>query len=168
MSLSVHRGVDQYGHKYSNTVWDFEHDIVVFGCEPPLLFDIKEYGLMKKINKVKAPYDDYGMTYDIKGGALYLIEFKFEAKPLVKPPELFDTLPFKPYPTLRRYYYIFEHQPVDYSGVFRIGKDFDFDFWQGDEKAKPTTFRPEAYKQNGYICFEKGKIVEIELRPRNK
>ena len=168
MSFSTHRGIDKYGHRYSNTVWAFEDDIVVFGCEPPLVFDIKEHGLMGKINKMKPPYDDYGMTYDVKGGSLYLTEFKFEAKPRFKPAELFGSTPLKPYPNLRRYFYTFEPQPVDYSGVWQVGKDFDFRFWQGDEKAKPTPFCPEVYKQNGFIRFEKGRAVEIVLQPRNE
>lgn len=164
MAYSSHYGTDKYGYEYQNTISDFDEGIDVFSCEPPLEFDIKALGL--KI--VTRKHGDYSVNYEIRGGALYLTELSFESAPRFKPTAIFGAEPFKPYPTLRRYYYIFEHQPVDYSGIFRIGKDFDFRFWQGDEKAKPTPFCPEAYKQNGYIRFEKGKIVEIELHPRNE
>ncbi|MBQ4141226.1 MAG: hypothetical protein IJD70_07820 [Clostridia bacterium] len=162
MSLSTHRGIDKYGHKYSNTVWAFEDDIVVFGCEPPLEFDIKAHGL-KIVNKEHKEYD---VDYEIKGGMLYLTGLSFESPPIFKPAELFGSTPLKPYPNLRRYFYTFEPHPVDYTGVWQIGKDFDFRFWPGDEKAKPTPFCPEVYKQNGFIRFENGRIVEIELHPR--
>ena len=160
MSLSTHMGVDKYSHKYSNTICDFEHDIVIFSCNPPLEFDIKAHGL--KI--VTRKHEDYGVNYEIRGGMLYLTGLSFESTPRFKPTAIFGAEPSKPYPNLRRYFYTFEPQPVDYTGVWQIGKDFDFRFWQGDEKAKPTPFCPEVYKQNGFIRFEKGRVVETEIK----
>ncbi len=163
MEHSSHHGADRYGYKYQNNIWDSDSDIVVFSCEPPLEFDIKEHGL-KIITK---EHKDYAVDYKIEGGVLYLTGLAFESTPRFKPAELFGSLPFKPYPTLRRYFYTFEPRTVDYTGVWSIGKDFDFRFWSGDEKAKPTPFCPEVYKQNGFIRFENGRVVDIELHPRN-
>ena len=162
MENSVHYVKDKYGYKCSNQINIYDADFVVFGCEPPLLFDVKSYGL--RINKRE--FSDYDLFYELKCGVLYLSRLEFEPAFLYKPSRIMDTEPVYPYPNKKRCSYAFGSVPVDYTGVWQIGKDFDFRFWQGDEKAKPTPFCPEVYKQNGFIRFENGRAVETELKPR--
>ena len=157
MECSAHYRTDKYGYKYQiNT----ECEYAVFGSEPALSFDIKAHGIRLR----KKEYYDYSIRYEIRDGYLYLKDLSFESTPCFKPTAIFGAEPSKPYPNLRRYFYTFEPQPVDYTGVFRIGKDFDFRFWQGDEKANPTPFCPEVYKKNGFIRFEGGRVVETEIK----
>ena len=162
MENSVHYGKDLYGYKYSNQINNDDADTVVFGCEPPLLFDVKAHAL--KIKKLEN--SDYNLIYEIKEGALFLVRLEFEPALLFMPGTILGTEPCRPYPNNQRCVYTFGEIPIDYTGVFRIGKDFDFRFWQGDEKANPTPFCPEVYKQNGFIRFENGRVVETELKPR--
>ena len=162
MEISVHCVRDEYGYKCSNQINNYDADFVVFGCDPPLLFDVKKHGL--KINKREV--GDYDLYYELKDGALYLSRLEFEPAFLYKPVQIMGTEPAFPYPNKRRCSYVFGSVPVDYTGVWQVGKDFDFRFWQGDEKANPTPFCPEVYKQNGFIRFENGRVVETELKPR--
>ncbi|MBQ1195190.1 MAG: hypothetical protein IIX44_03000 [Clostridia bacterium] len=162
MEGSVHYGKDAYGYNYSNQINNYDADIVVFGCEPPLLFDVKAHAL--KIKKLEN--SDYDLVYEIRNGALYLSRLEFEPAVLYNVGKIMGAEPCRPYPNKRRCYYAFGAVPVDYTGILSIGKDFDFRFWQGDEKANPTPFCPEVYKQNGFIRFENGRVVETELKPR--
>ena len=162
MEGSMHYGMDAYGYNYSNQINNSDADIVVFNCAPPLIFDVKSHGLKIK----KRENGDYCLVYEIKEGALYLVSLELEPALLFKPGAILGTEPRRPYPNKQRYLYTFGAIPVDYTGVFRIGKDFDIRFWQGDEKADPTPFCPEVYKQNGFIRFENGRVVETELKPR--
>ena len=146
---------DRYGHKYQI---NFEiEDFVVFSCSPELSFDVRSHGI-----KVKRDiYWDYSLSYDVKDGVLHMtmLEGLFGSAP-----EIMGVKPDHSRSS-RVLTYSFDI-PVDYTGVWQIGKDFDFRFWSGDEKAKPTPFSPEVYKQNGFIRFEKGKVIEMELKPR--
>ena len=146
---------DRYGHKYQiNYLID---DFVVFSCLPELFFDVKAHGI-----KVKSGiYWDYSLSYDVKNGVLHMtmLEGNFGSAS-----EIMGVKPDHGRSS-RVLTYSFDI-PVDYTGVWQIGKDFDFRFWSEDEKAKPTPFSPEVYKQNGFIRFEKGKVVEMELKPR--
>ena len=162
MEGSVHYGKDAYGYNYSNQINNYDADIVVFNCDPPLIFDVKAHGL--KIKRLK--YSDYNLVYEIKEGALYFVSLEFEPALIFKPGVILGAEPSRPYPNNQRCVYTFGALPVDYTGVFRIGKDFDPRFWQGDEKANPTPFCPEVYKKNGFIRFENGSVVETELKPR--
>ena len=56
--------------------------------------------------------------------------------------------------------------PVDYTGVWQIGGDFDHRFWPKDDRVTPVPFSPEVYKQNGFIRFENGRVTEMKLSPR--
>ena len=155
MEYSAHYRTDKYGYKYKiNT----ECEYAVFGSEPALSFDIKAHGIKLQ----KKEYYDYSIRYEIRDGYLYWKDLSFVPAPLFKPTALFGTEP----EVYARYSYYFKDLLVDYSGVWQVGKGFDFRFWPGDEKAKPTPFCPEVYKQNGFIRFENGRIVEIELHPR--
>jgi hypothetical protein len=44
-----------------------------------------------------------------------------------------------------------------------IGRSFDYRYWQHDEKTTPVPFSPDVFKENGYIKFEKGRIIEKSL-----
>ena len=162
MENSIHYGMDEYGYKYSNQINNYDADVVVFGCEPPLLFDVKKHGL--KINKRE--YSDYELCYELKDGVLYLSRLEFEPAFLYKPMRIMGIEPVYPYPNNKLCSYALGSVPVDYTGIWRIGADFDRRFWSEDEKAKPTPFCPEVYKQNGFIRFENGRAVETELKPR--
>ena len=162
MESSIHICNDVYGYKYSNEINNYDSDIVVFGCEPPLFFDVKAQGLKIK----KREYGDYHLVYELREGTLYLTKLEFEPALLFKPRAILGKEPCRPYPNKRRCVYDFGAVAVDYTGVWQVGKDFDFRFWQGDEKANPTPFCPEVYKQNGFIRFENGRVVETELKPR--
>lgn len=157
MEYSAHYRTDKYGYKYQiNTECEYS----VFGSEPALYFDIKAHGI--KLQKWE--YYDYLLRYEIRDGSLYLKCFSFIPALLFKPAPLFGV---EPEAYARFYTYYFKDFLVDYTGVWSIGKDFDFRFWSGDEKAKPTPFCPEVFKQNGSIRFENGRVVDIELHPRN-
>ena len=73
MENSVHYGKDLYGYKYSNQINNYDADIVVFGCEPPLIFDVKAHAL--KIKKLEN--SDYDLVYEIRDGVLYLSRLEF-------------------------------------------------------------------------------------------
>ncbi len=162
MENSVHYGKDLYGYKYSNQINNYDADTVVFSCEPPLLFDVKAHGL--KIKKLE--YSDYFLVYEVRDGSLYLCRLEFEPALLHNAGKIMGAEPCRPYPNKHRCSYDFGAVPVDYTGIWSIGKDFDSRFWQGDEKAETTPFCPEVYKQNGFIRFENGSVVETELKPR--
>lgn len=153
--MSALHSTDRYGHKYQI---NFEiEDFVVFSCSPELSFDVGAHGL-----KVRQDTDwDYSLSYNIKDGSLYMtmLEGNFGSAP--------EIMGVRPDHSRSRRLLTYRFDiPVDYTGVWQIGADFDFRFWSEDEKAKPTPFSPEVYKQNGFIRFEKGKVVEMELNSR--
>ncbi len=153
--MSTLYSTDKYGHKYQ--IIFLIEDFVVFACDPVLSFDVKAHGIKVKKNY----YWDYTLCYELKDGALHMtmLEGLFASVP-----EIMGVKP-EHVKSQRIWTYLFDI-PVDYTGIWSIGKDFDFRFWSEDEKAKPTPFSPEVYKQNGFIRFEKGKVVEMELNPR--
>ena len=57
----------------------------------------------------------------------------------------------------------FDEIPLEYTGTLSIGKTFDHQYWEHDEKTIPVPFSPEVYKENGYIKLEKGKITEKDI-----
>lgn len=161
MENSVHYVKDTYGYKCSNQINNYDADFVVFGCEPPLIFDVKKHGL--KINKREC--GDYDLFYELKCGALYLSRLEFEPKFLYKSVEIMGVKPIYPYPNKKRCSYIFDSLPVDYTGLWQIGSDFDKHFWPKEDHLHRVPFSPEVYKNNGFIRFENGRVVEMELKP---
>ena len=161
MENSVHYVKDKYGYKCSNQINICDADFVVFGCEPPLIFDVKKHGL--KINKREC--GDYDLFYELKCGALYLSRLEFEPKFLYKSVEIMGVKPIYPYPNKKRCSYIFDSLPIDYTGIWQIGSDFDKRFWPKEDKLQKVPFSPEVYKKNGFIRFENGRVVEMELKP---
>ena len=63
--------------------------------------------------------------------------------------------------------FLFDGIPVDYSGTLRIGRTFDYRYWQHDDKGSPVPFSPEVYKENGTIKIENGTVTETELHTRD-
>ena len=153
--MSAIYATDKYGYKFQI---NFEiEDFVVFSCSPELSFDVGAYGL-----KIRQDMDwDYTLGYNIKDGSLYMtmLEGLFGSAP-----EIMGVKPDHSRSS-RVLTYSFDI-PVDYTGVWQIGKDFDFRFWPKNDWKERVPFSPEVYKQNGFVRFEKGNVVEMELKPR--
>lgn len=154
---SAHYHTDPYGFRYQIQIATYD-GIVIFDSTPPLSFDLKATGV-----KIKRGRNwDYTVAYEIKDAQLYLC--RLEARFLKSPP-LFGVEPTNPYSS-RVFTYFFENLPVNYNGLLTIGKDFDYKFWKHEDKARPVPFCKEVYKQNGFIQFENGRIIEQILKPR--
>jgi len=161
MESSRHRYIDQCGYRCEVEI--ISEDIVVFGSTPDLCFDFKKHGIKIKTFK----YYDYLLRYTIKNEQLFLCEIEARLSFLTKKAKIYGVDP-ETINNGKWSIFHFNDIPAEYTGTLSIGKDFDYSFWQHDEKAKPVPFCHEAYKENGYIKFEKGKIVEKSLAPRDK
>ena len=160
MERSRHNYVDNYGYRCEvELICD---DIVVFDSTPKLSFDLKEYGI-----KIKhSDYYDYLLRFVIKDEQLFLCEIETCLSLFCKNIKLFGVTAEKINNGSKWRIFRFDDVPADYTGTLNIGKTFDLKYWQHDEKAIPVPFRPDVYKENGHIKFEKGKIVEKTLFSR--
>ncbi len=146
---------DKYGNKYQIVFWN--EDFVVFSCEPELSFDVKAHELKFK----KGIHRDYTVSFEVKDGILFMTKLEGD---FTKPGEVMGAKPDHIMGS-KLWGYLFE-VPTDYTGLWQIGNDFDQRFWPKDDRTHRVPFSPEVYKQNGFIRFEKGKVVEMELKPR--
>ena len=162
MELSSHGYIDKYGYRCAIQI-SSEEDIVVFNSTPKLSFDLKEHGIKIKRSK----YHDYTLHYVLKDGQIFLCGFGAGFPFYRKKAQIFGADPYK-YDNSKWNHFDFDDIPVEYSGTLSIGRDFDKKYWTEDEKATPTPFSPEVYKENGYIKFEKGRVVEKELFSRKR
>lgn len=161
MEESRHHYTDQNGYLCEVSI--FHDDVVVFESTPNLFFDFKKH----KIKIRSGKYYDYVLSYAIKDEQLFLRSIEVRLSFLSKKAKIYDVAP-ETIHNGKWSIFRFNDIPVEYTGTLSIGKDFDYSFWQHDEKAKPVPFCPEVYKKNGYIKFEKGKIIEKSLAPSDK
>ena len=160
MESSRHCYIDQYGYHCEVEI-DSEDDIVVFNSIPSLSFDFKKHGIRirRSINY------DYVLRYVIKNEQIFLRGIGARLSFLCKKIELYGV---KAETFGKWSFFHFDDIPVEYSGTLTIGKNFDYRYWQHEDKATPVPFSPEVYKDNGYIELEKGKIIKKELVSRDK
>ncbi len=156
MEASRHSYFDQYGYRCEVEI--ISEDIVVFNSTPNLCFDFKKHGIKIRHSK----YYDYVLQYVIKNEQLFLRGISTRLSLLCKKSQIFGVKA----ETINKgkwSIFHFDDIPVDYTGTLKIGKTFDYRHWKHDEKATPVPFSPDVYKENGYIKFEKGTIIEKVL-----
>ncbi len=158
METSRHVYTDKYGYRCAVDIINEDDDTVVFDSTPHLSFDFKKYGIQIR----RFGHYDYVMTYVIKNGRIYLRGF--EARPsFVGRNSQIRGLDAEVLTIGKQRRFLFNDIPTDYSGILRMGKGFDDCVWKHDEKAMPVPFSSDVYKENGYMKFEKGIVVEKEL-----
>ena len=159
MEISTHYNTDKYGFRYAIVFINETDDFVVFDSYPKLAFDFKEHGI-----KIKRSINyDYTLRYTLKDGRLYFCGFEARFSFWRKRAKLLGVpLTRDVHGRLSRF--VFDKIPTDYSGTLTIGRRFDKSYWRDDEKAYPTPFSPEAYKENGYLTLENGVVVKTELK----
>lgn len=153
--MSAIYATDKYGYKFQI---NFEiEDFVVFLCSPELSFDVGAHGLKVRQDM----YWDYSLGYNIKDGSLYMtmLEGNFGSVP--------EIMGVKPDHSRSRRLLTYHFDiPVDYTGVWQIGSDFDHRFWPKNDRTERVPFSTEVYKKNGFIRFVNGKVVGMELNSR--
>jgi hypothetical protein len=156
MEFSRHGYFDQYGYRCEVEI--MSDDIVVFNSTPNLCFDFKKHGIKLRHSK----YYDYVLHYAIKNEQLFLCKIKARLSLLCKKSQIFgvnaETINKGKWSIFN-----FDEIPLEYTGTLSIGRSFDYRYWQHDEKATPVPFSPDVFKENGYIKFEKGRIIEKSL-----
>ncbi len=162
MNTSAHYYTDQYGYRCEIDII-CEDDTVVFNSTPHLSFDLKKHGI--KIRRSK--YDDYVLSYVLKDGQIFLRSLATHLSFFSKSSQVMGVTA-KKHGDGKWSIFPFDDIPIDYSGALSIGKAFDYSYWKDDDRITPVEFSPKAYKQNGYIKLEKGKITEVELHSRNE
>ena len=161
MESSRHGYIDQYGYRCGIEM--MSEDIVVFDSTPNLSFDFKKYGI--KIRRSKNY--DYILHYAIKNEQLFLCKIEVCLSLGSKKSQIFgvnaETIDNGKWSIFH-----FDDMPWEYTGILSIGRNFDDRNWKHDEKATPVPFSPDAYMENGYVKFEKGRITEKSLIHRDK
>ena len=160
MEQSQHTYTDRYGYRCTAEIINLDEDVAVFDSMPHGFFDFRKHGI--KIRRSR--YEDYRLILVIRDGRIYLREFSAQLSYFSRKRKLLgaeaQSLGDGTWRTFR-----LADIPLDYSGILRIGADFDERFWRHDEKASPIPFSPDVYRQNGHIRFENGVAVEKELNP---
>ena len=160
VEVSRHGYLDQYGYRCEVEITS--DDIVVFNSTPNLCFDFKKH----KIKIRHSKYYDYVLHYAIKNEQLFLIGIGVRLSFLCKK-QIFGVSA----ETINKGkwgIYHFDNIPVQYTGTFSIGRTFDNRYWPYDDKVTPLPFSPDVFKENGYIKFKNGKIIEKSLVFREK
>lgn len=155
--------IDHYGYHCGVDMICEDDDIVVFSSTPSLSFDFHKHGI--KIRH--SDYYDYIVRYVLKNGQIFLrgIEARLSFSSIKA--QIFG-VNAEPHNKGSWNVWLFNDIPMEYSGTLSIGKVFDRQYWEHDEKTIPVPFSPEVYKENGYIKFEKGTIIEKKLISRDK
>ena len=161
MEVSRHSYIDQYGYRCAVEI--MSDDMVVFDSTPNVCFDLKKHGI--KIRH--SPNYDYVLRYVIKEEQLFLCGMEARLSFLCKKARIFG-VESETFNKGKWNIFHFDNIPVEYTGTMSIGKAFDDRYWKQDEKVTPVPFSPEAYKENGYIKFEKGTIIEKTLINRDR
>ena len=160
MEVSRHSYLDHYG--YQCEVEIMSDDIVVFNSTPNLCFDFKKHGIKLRHSK----YYDYVLHYAIKNEQLFLCKIEARLSLLCKKSQIFgvnaETISKGKWSIFH-----FDEIPLEYTGTLSIGRSFDYRYWQHDEKTASVPFSPDVFKENGYMKFEKGRIIEKSLIFRN-
>lgn len=160
MEFSRHGYLDQYGYRCEVEI--VSDDIVVFNSAPNLCFDFKKH----RIKLRRSKYYDYVLHCVIKNEQLFLSKIEARLSFLSNKAKIFgvnaETINKGKWSIFN-----FDDIPLEYTGILSIGRSFDYRFWQHDEKATPTPFSPEVFKETGYIKFEKGRIIEKSLAFRD-
>ncbi len=158
MESSRHYCIDKYGFRYGVEITDEDDSIVVFGSTPNLSFDFKEHGM--KIRRSK--HYDYILRYVLKDGQIFFRGFDARLSFWNKKSQLLG-IDAKKDNQKKNSRFVFDDISINYSGILSIGRNFDYRYWNHDEKATPVPFSPEVYKENGYMKLEKGVIIKKEL-----
>ncbi len=163
MESSRHDYIDHYGYHCGVDIISEDDDIVIFNSTPSLSFDFKKHGIRIRHSN----HYDYILRYVLKNGQIFLRGIEVRLSFFNKRAQIFG-VNAEPYNKGNRDIFLFDDIPVEYSGTLSIGKTFDPQYWEHDEKTTPVPFSPEVYKENGYIKLEKGTITEKELFSRDK
>ena len=161
MEFSRHIYTDKLGYRCAVEIGS-EDGFVVFDSAPKLAFDFTEHGVRIKRKK----HLDCVVTFVIKDNRIFLRAFDACLSILSKKQML--GVAAQRYGDGKWSRFEFNDILVDYSGTLNIGKDFDYRFWKHDDKATSVPFSPEVYKQNGYIRFENGVVVETVIENSKK
>jgi len=161
VELSRHGHFDQNGYRCEVEI--MSDDIVVFNSTPNLCFDFKKYGIKIRHSR----YYDYILHYVIKNEQLFLCKIETHLSFLCKKSKILG-VNSEAINKGKWSIFNFADIPSEYTGTLSIGRTFDYHNWKHDEKTIPVPFYPDAYKENGYIKFEKGRIIEKSLILRDK
>ena len=161
--ISRHCYTDQYGYRCGVDIGSEDDEIVVFDSKPHLSFDFKKHGIRIRRSK----YHDYILRYVIKNGRLFLWGIEARLSFFSRKSQIMG-VSAQTNNKGKWSAFLFDGIPVDYSGTLRIGRTFDYRYWQHDDKGSPVPFSPEVYKENGTIKIENGTVTETDLHTRDQ